>query len=147
MLAPQPDLLGRTPLGVRRPRAALRRLALRALRDGCLLGGHVAQVASWASATSSDPAARAALRVVASAQASTTAVWGDVLTWCLAQQPRLAARLRRVELAEQSRLVLALAQAPGDPALLAAHGWPRLAEVERLWAAHRAAVLARVPLP
>lgn len=146
VLDAQPALLGRTPLGVHRPRAALRRLALRALRDGCLLGGHVAQVACWASATSTDPAARAALRVVAEGEASATSVWNDVLAWCLTQQPRLVVRLRRVELAEHSQVARALAQAPGDPAVLAAHGWPRLAEVERLWSAHRAAVLARVPV-
>ncbi|MCW2607877.1 MAG: hypothetical protein JWO60_2570, partial [Frankiales bacterium] len=116
--------------------------ALRALRDGELAGGHAAQVTCWAGATCSDPAVRAGLAVVARGEATARSLWSDVLDWALAQQPRLRKRLRRVDLAETSPL---LARPPGaDPAVLAAHGWPRPDEVARLWAAHRALVLLRL---
>lgn len=141
-LPPPAGLLSRTPGGTRRPRRALRRLALRALRDGCLLGGHAAQVTCWASATSTDPAVRASLLVIADAEAWCAALWADVLTWALQQQPRLVGRLRRVDLAERSPLLERPAEA--DPAVLAAHGWPRPEEVARMWAAHRPTVLARL---
>lgn len=142
-----PGLLAHCPGGVRRPRAALRRLALRALRDGCLLGGHAAQVTCWAAATCTDPGARVALAVVADAEARAGVLWADVLTWCLAQRPRLAVRLRKVDLPETSPLVQALSAVRGDPRVLAAHGWPRPQEVARMWAAHRAAVVDRLADP
>lgn len=137
-------LLGRPPGGVRRARPALRRLAVRALRDGCLLGGHAAQVTCWASATATDPAVQAALAVVADTEARAVALWSDVLDWTLAQRPRLVARLRDVDLVERSPLAELVRGVAGDPVVLAAHGWPRASEVDRLWAAHRAGVLARL---
>ncbi|MCU1692260.1 MAG: hypothetical protein JWM64_1351, partial [Frankiales bacterium] len=125
-----------------RRRRAVRRLALRALRDGCLVGGHVAQVASWASATCSDPAVRSVLLLLCEAEAWSAALWADVLAWALEQQPRTVARLRRVDLVERSPL---LDRPPGaDPVVLAAHGWPRPEEVARMWAVHRPTVLARL---
>ncbi|MCW2778469.1 MAG: ferritin-like protein [Frankiales bacterium] len=141
----RPALLSAPPGGVRRPGPALRRLALRALRDGWLLGGHVAQVTSWAGATCSDPAVREVLTVVARAEAAQAALWRDVLDWALAQRPRLLGRLRKVDLVQRSPLLDRPAQA--DPVVLAAHGWPRTEEVARLWAAHRAVVVARLAQP
>lgn len=139
-VAPRPALLAVPPGGVRRPSTALRRLALRALRDGWLVGGHAAQVTSWAAATCTDPSARSVLGLVARSEAAQAQLWRDVLEWALAREPHLLARLRRVDLVETSPFVRRPAGA--DPAVLAAHGWPRPEEVARLWAAHRAAVVA-----
>lgn len=139
---PVPALLAVPPGGVRRPARALRRLALRALRDGLLVSGHAAQVTGWAAATCGDPAVRTVLSDVCRAEAGAAAVWGDVLDWALVQRPRLVARLRRLDLAETSPL--AERPAGSAPVVLAAHGWPRVEEVARLYAAHRAGVLARL---
>lgn len=147
VLAPPVALLSRPPGGVRRPRRALRRLAVRALRDGCLVGGHVAQVTCWASATSADPAVRTALAVVTAAETRAAAVWSDVLDWSLLQRPRLLRRLRAVDLVETSPLAALVAGVGGDPAVLAAHGWPRPDQLARLWAVHRAGVVARLGRP
>lgn len=143
-VVPPVGLLARSPGGVRRPHRALRRLAVRALRDGCLLTGHTAQVTCWASATAVDPAVRSALALVADTEARAAALWSDVLDWTLGQRPRLLRRLRSVDLAGRSPLQELVGSVTGDAAVLAAHGWPRPDQVQRLWAVHRAGVLARL---
>jgi hypothetical protein len=126
----------------RRPRAALQRLAVTAYREGCLVGGHAAQVATWSAATADDAAVRAVLAEFASEEALLTALWHDVLDWCLLVRPQLRRRLRRLDLPTASPVLVAYRGVTADPSVLAAHGWARSGDVARLWAAHRATVVA-----
>lgn len=138
-----PGLLAVQPTS-RRPRAALGRLAVTAYRDGCLVGGHAAQVATWSAATADDPAVRGVLGEFAAEEVLLTALWQDVLDWCLVVRPALRRRLRRIDLPTASPLLAAYRGLTVDPVVLAAHGWARQGDVARLWAAHRAAVVGRL---
>lgn len=135
-----PGLLAARP--PRRPRAALGRLAVTAYRDGCLVGGHAAQVASWSAAMADDAAVRAVLAEFAAEEALLTALWHDVLDWCLLLRPQLRRRLRGADLPTVSPLLAAYRGVTADPSVLAAHGWARPGDVARLWTAHRATVVA-----
>ncbi len=126
------------------PRRALGRLAVTAYREGCLVAGHTAQVATWAAATAEDPAVRAALATVAAEEALHTALWEDVLAWCLEVRPKVRRRLRRLDLPTTSPVLAAYRGLEVDPGVLTAHGCPRPQDVARLWAAHRAGVVARL---
>ncbi|MCW2665347.1 MAG: hypothetical protein JWN57_309, partial [Frankiales bacterium] len=113
-----------------------------AYRDGCLVGGHAAQVASWSAAMADDAAVRAVLAEFAAEEALLTALWHDVLDWCLLLRPQLRRRLRGADLPTVSPLLAAYRGVTADPSVLAAHGWARPGDVARLWTAHRATVVA-----
>lgn len=139
-----PGLLGRRVGQASTPRAALTRLAVEALRDGCLHEGGMAAVARLAADGADDPALRASLDVIATDEAGHAVLSFDVLAWCLAAgDAALRSRVAR-ELVDLPVGGPDLPRPDADPEVLARHGWPTPYDVERVFAAHRLAVVARV---
>lgn len=139
-----PGLLGRRVGQASTPRAALTRLAVEALRDGCLHEGGMAAVARLAADGADDPDLRASLDVIATDEAGHAVLSFDVLAWCLSAGD---SRLRSRIVTELAGLPVGgpdLPQVDADPEVLARHGWPTSYDVARVFAAHRLAVVARV---
>ena len=135
-----PRLLGRR-LGPRRRRrtAALRRLAVEALRDGCLNEGYAAGLAAAGAARATDPAARHALDRIAGDEAGHTELSWRLLGWSLdAGGPPVRAAVART-----LRSLPSTAPAPTPRADLEAHGWPSPATAAEVYAAVRAGVVDR----
>jgi hypothetical protein len=131
-----PALLGRR-VGPRRRRTALTKLAVEALRDGCLNEGTAGALAAAGAATAADPALRAALTTVAADEDAHAELSWQVLGWCLDTGGRpvrdaVAAALRRLQ-------PLAPEPTPG----LAAYGWPEPAAAAAVAARVHAATVAR----
>jgi hypothetical protein len=133
---PVPGLLGRRVGQASTPRAALTRLAVEALRDGCLHEGHMAGAARLAADLATDRGVRESLDVVARDEAGHAVLSHDLLAWCLEAGDR--------ELAQLPTDAPATPASDGDPAVLETHGWPRQERLDALFAAHRTAVVARV---
>ncbi len=139
-----PGLLGRRVGQASTPRAALTRLAVEALRDGCLYEGHAATVARLAADTATDPGVRESLDVIATDEAGHAVLSHDLLAWCLATgDSRLRTRITK-ELAALPTEAPASPTADGQPGVLEQHGWPTRAAVVRAFEVHRTALVARV---
>lgn len=139
-----PGLLGRRIGQATTPRAALTRLAVEALADGCWHEGAMAAILRLAADTADDPALRASLDVIATDEAGHAVLSLDLLAWCLSVgDSRLRTRIAK-ELASLPREVPSMTDRDADPEVLARHGFPTSYDVERVVAAHRLAVVARV---
>jgi hypothetical protein len=135
-----PRLLGRrVGSRLRGSRGALRRLALEALRDGCLNEGYNAALAAAGAAAATDPAVREALERVAREEAAHTALSWQVLGWSLASGGPAVARA----VARALRSLPGAAAVPTPRADLEAHGWPSPETSREAFARTRAEVAER----
>ncbi|HEX8002446.1 MAG TPA: hypothetical protein VF519_07095 [Mycobacteriales bacterium] len=131
--------LARRRVGPRRRVALLRRLALDALRDGCLNEGHAAALAAAGAASATDAGVRAALTRIAADEARHAELAWRVLGWALDAGGRPVAGA--VAYAVRA---LPLRIDPATPrADLEAYGWPSPATSAAAYADVRAAVVAR----
>lgn len=127
-----PRLLGRRVGSRLRGRAgALRRLAVEALRDGCVGEGYAAALAAAGAATAADPALREAFGGIARDEAAHAELSWRVLGWSLdAGGTPVAAAVARA-----LRSLPAAPALPTERADLEAYGWPAPATAEAAYAA------------
>lgn len=134
-----PRLLGRrTGSRLRGRRGTLRRLAVEALRDGCLLEGYAGELAAAGADSAVDPAVAAALRGIARDEAAHAELSWRILGWCLATEPRAARAVARA-----LRTLPRTAPVPTPDADLGAHGWPAPGVANGVFAEVRARVADR----
>lgn len=133
-----PGLLGRRT-GSRPRGRALRRVAVEALRDGCLNEGYNAALAAAGAAAATDPAVREALARIAREETAHTELSWQVLGWCLSLGDRRVAGA----VARALRRLPAAAPVPTPRDDLERHGWPSPATAAAAYAGVRATVADR----